>query len=385
VVVIHGGLVTVPRAQLETIVSAPMPSRLLAAGYVIAVMTYRSRDADPQSETPVTDVLAAVEYVQKLPYVDPRSTVIYGCSGGGDLALQAAAATNLAAIASEEPASVLFTGVLNTEVPKQGERYTPADAAPLMIDPARYYTAAFQKRTRETLGRIRSPILILQGDERNLENRFNRQVLIPELKTLGKPFEVVTYPGEPHCFAFGPQAPRPEVALKAFNDVDAFFRRHVNAKATPIEPRFVTAAPVTPGAMGIPIPLPMVITALANTSTAFAGKWRTSFATSGGFAVELAVNGKDVTGSIRFAANTPIAKGQAGSVEIYDGRIDGNTISFKVKSPDGDARTITFTGTLNGDEIVFTRDVEVGPGGAPGGQGIFGALGARTFIASREK
>ena len=384
VVVIHGGLVTASRAQLETIVPAPMPSRLLAAGYVIAVMTYRSRDADPQSDVSVTDVLAAVEYVQKLPYVDPRSALIYGCSGGGDLALQAAAATNLAAIAPEEPASVLFTGVLNKEVPKQGERYTPVDAAPLMVEPLRYYTAAFQKLTRDKLSRIRTPILILQGDERNLENRFNRQVLIPELKAAGTPFEVVTYPGEPHCFAFRPQAPRPAEALKAFNDVDAFFRRHVKTKPTPIEPSLVTAAPVPPGEGGLPIPLPMVITAVGNTATAFAGKWQTSFPTSGGIAVELAAKGNSLAGSITFAADTPIGQGLTGSAEIYDGRIKGNTISFTVKSPGGD-RTITFTGRLNGDEIVFTRDVEVRPGGASGEQGIFGTQGARTFIASRFK
>ena len=51
-------------------------------------------------------------------------------------------------------------------------------------------------------------------------------------------------------------------------------------------------------------------------------------------------------------------------------------------SPDGD-RTITFTATLQGDEIAFTRDVEVRPGGNRGGQGIFGSQGARAFTARR--
>ena len=35
VVIIHGGLTTVPRAMLETVAAGPMASRLLAAGYVI--------------------------------------------------------------------------------------------------------------------------------------------------------------------------------------------------------------------------------------------------------------------------------------------------------------------------------------------------------------
>ncbi len=355
-----------------------MPSRLLAAGYVVAVITYRSRAEDPQSDGSIADTLAAIEYLRKLPYVDPKSIVIYGCSSGGDLALQAAAATDLAAIAPEEPASVLFTGVLNKDVPKRGERHTPADAAPLMMDPLRYYTVRFQKITRDKIARIRTPILILQGDEQNLENRFNEKVLIPELKSAGKSLEVITYPGEPHCFAFAPQVPRPAVALKAFQDVDAFFRRHVKTQPKPVDAAHVKATPLISGQIGIP--LPIVITAVGNTRTAFEGSWQGNFPESTGITVELNVDGQTLTGAVKFE----FAQGRAGSAEIYDGTIDGNLISFKVKSPGGD-RTITFNGTLNGDEIAFTREVEVRPGGAPGGLGIFGIRGERTFTAKRTK
>jgi dienelactone hydrolase len=243
VVIIHGGLTTAPRAMLETVAAAPMASRLLASGYVIAVMTYRSRDADPQSDVSLVDSLAVVDYVRRLPSVDPKSTAIYGCSGGGDLALQLAASTDLAAVAAEEPASVLFTGVLNKDVPKRGERLTPADAAPLMSDPQRYYTPQFQTRTRDKIARIRTPILILQGDV-SLETRFNLAVLIPELRQAGKPLDVITYPAEPHCFAFGPQSPRPEVALKAFQDTDAFFRRHVATQPKPVDRTLITEVPL---------------------------------------------------------------------------------------------------------------------------------------------
>ncbi len=69
-------------------------------------------------------------------------------------------------------------------------------------------------------------------------------------------------------------------------------------------------------------------------------------------------------------------------VAIYDGEINGNKINFKCQDP-GHDRTITFTGIVNGDEIIVTRTVVVRPAGNPGRNGIFGASGAARFIAQR--
>lgn len=243
---IHGGLVTRPLESLREYALSPNPSRFLAAGYVVAVITYRSRDEDPQSPVSRDDSLAAVEYLRRLPYVDPKSIVIFGCSGGGDLALEIAAATDVAAIVPEEPATVLFTGIFNKELPKKGERYTPEDARPISADPRRYYTAKYQALTREKIRRIRCPILILQGDQTPI-NHFNAEAFIPELRKAGKTLEVITYPGEPHCFAFygsGTRTPRPAAALKAFQDADRFFRRHLHTKPRPIAPKLVKQAPI---------------------------------------------------------------------------------------------------------------------------------------------
>ena len=246
VVVIHGGLVTLPTERVRDLALGVQPSRLLAAGYVVAVITYRSRDHDPQSTVSLADSLAAVAHVRQLPYVDRGSVVVSGCSGGGDLALEVAAATDVAAIVPEEPATVLLTGIFNTSFAKQGERYTPLDAAPISADPARYYTAEYQSRTRAKLAKIRAPILILQGDQQPI-NRFNAAVLIPELKAAGKMLEVMTYPGEPHCFAFsgsGPRTPRPAAALKAFEDTDRFVRRYLQTQPKPLAPGLVKHVPV---------------------------------------------------------------------------------------------------------------------------------------------
>ena len=38
-------------------------SRFLAAGYVVAAITYRSRDVDPQSPDALNDALAAIDYL----------------------------------------------------------------------------------------------------------------------------------------------------------------------------------------------------------------------------------------------------------------------------------------------------------------------------------
>ena len=244
VVMIHGGLVIRPTQQLKAYaLDAPLPSRFLAAGYVVAVITYRSRDDDPQSRVSLEDSVAAVNHLRELSYVDSKSVVIYGCSGGGDLALEIAAATDVAAIAPEEPATVLFSGIFNKEFPKSGQRHTPADAAPISAEPKSYYTTKYQTLTREKISRIRSPILIVQGDQHSI-NRFNRDVLIPELQSAGKALEVITYPGEPHCFAFGSQPASAVSALKAFQDSDTFFRRHINTQPKPLDPTLITHVPL---------------------------------------------------------------------------------------------------------------------------------------------
>jgi dipeptidyl aminopeptidase/acylaminoacyl peptidase len=241
VVIIHGGLATRPLNDVRQIALSAQPSRYLAAGYVISVITYRSRDDDPQSPVSRTDSVAAVEHLRQLPYVDRESIVASGCSGGGDLAIEIAAATNVAAVVAEEPASVLLTGVFNKSNPKGGDRYTPLDAAPISANPKQFYTAPYQKATREKLSRIRAPILILQGDQQPI-NHYNAEVLIPELRSLKKNVRVMTYPGEPHCFAFyggGPRTPRATVAQKAMDDTLKFLQPVVRAKPKAIEPTLV--------------------------------------------------------------------------------------------------------------------------------------------------
>jgi TonB family protein len=117
------------------------------------------------------------------------------------------------------------------------------------------------------------------------------------------------------------------------------------------------------------------------------GTWRVEDVAYAPWTLVLHADGTTLTGTV-IQAQTNRAGGQIGittltaPVAIYDGTIDGNTISFKCKSPDGN-RTITFAGQMSGDEITFSRDVQVRPGGDPGEDGIYGAAGASHFTAKR--
>ena len=115
------------------------------------------------------------------------------------------------------------------------------------------------------------------------------------------------------------------------------------------------------------------------------GIWK---ATDVGFApwtLTLQADGSQLTGTVSQGAADPASSymtSLTAPVGISDGTINGDTISFKVVAPGG-SRTITFVGTIDGDQIAFTRNVQVQPGGDPGRNGIYGASGATTFIARR--
>ena len=97
-------------------------------------------------------------------------------------------------------------------------------------------TPEIQKQTRAKIERINSEILIIQGDQEPTVIPFNNQVLIPELREAGKRIEVKSYPGEPHCFAFNGRSAEPSNVVKALDDADMFFRRHLKVAPTPIDP-----------------------------------------------------------------------------------------------------------------------------------------------------
>jgi hypothetical protein len=108
-------------------------------------------------------------------------------------------------------------------------------------------------------------------------------------------------------------------------------------------------------------------------AAAFSGTWTADLA--GTFIVSLRRAGSRLEG--RFGDGVY-------SQPVTDGSVNGTTVSFRIKSPNGE-RTVRFTGTLEGDSIKFTRLVDVRPGGPPGGSGIYGVGGPASFVVVRRK
>jgi hypothetical protein len=106
------------------------------------------------------------------------------------------------------------------------------------------------------------------------------------------------------------------------------------------------------------------------------GRWQTTGVPNGPWIIELQASGSKITGNVRQGG----ASGEP--VPIYFGSLDGNQVTFKVNSPDGD-RIITFSGKITRAEIGFARLVELRPGGVRGDAGLLGGNAVSYFAARK--
>ena len=109
-----------------------------------------------------------------------------------------------------------------------------------------------------------------------------------------------------------------------------------------------------------------------------AGRWQVTAVPNAPWLFEFTVDGSVLQGTIRQGG------AQGSPVTITDGKIDGTTIVFKVKTPDGQ-RSISFNGRVNVNEISFVRTITILAGGTRGGNDLFGASAALQFIAQRAR
>src|SRR5262252_3509554 len=89
----------------------------------------------------------------------------------------------------------------------------------------------------------------------------------------------------------------------------------------------------------------------------FSGKWVASNVAFPPWTFQLKVDGASITGTASQGNADPasgVTTSLVGPFDIYDGKVDGNQATFKLKTPDG-GRIVTFTGTRTGDQIAFTR------------------------------
>ncbi|HEY2413330.1 MAG TPA: prolyl oligopeptidase family serine peptidase [Pirellulaceae bacterium] len=225
VIALHGGLSPYRVEQLkDETLTRPNYTRFLAAGFVLVVPTFRSREENPQTRDALDDCLAVVDYVKKMPNVDPNSVAIFGGSGGGSLALELAGETDLCAVVAGEPATVLFTGLMVQGMADRNQAFQQR-----MKEPKKHLTPELLQFTRAKIAKIHCPVLILHGDVHPLKI-INREVIVPELKTANKSVEYIEYAGQPHAFWWG--AMDAAVGQKVFDDSMRFLTP--NLKTQPI-------------------------------------------------------------------------------------------------------------------------------------------------------
>jgi hypothetical protein len=100
------------------------------------------------------------------------------------------------------------------------------------------------------------------------------------------------------------------------------------------------------------------------------GKW-TAQAQGADITLTLKADGAALTGTLN--------NSQSGQVDIKDGKIEGDDISFYVVRKIGESEMkITWKGKVAGDEIKFKREVQGGMGGPGGGA-------AEEIVAKRAK
>jgi acetyl esterase/lipase len=231
-----------PRELLRRHTIGAYPSRFLESGYVVAVITHRSYGpADtPDWSAALADALAAAHYLKALPFIDADSLSVSGCSIGGDVALELAGETSVAAAVAEEPA----TGLL-ARMHVLFDLTTPEDMFPVMAEPLRFYTAEARAILAAKVRRIEAPLLIVQGD-RPADGDFflplQNEILLPALAAAGvEVAEVLRYPDE-HCFAMTGVTP---AAVEAFGRIEAFVRQHSETEPKRIDESLVEHVPAS--------------------------------------------------------------------------------------------------------------------------------------------
>jgi dienelactone hydrolase len=145
--------------------------------------------------------------------------------------LEIAGEVKVTATVADEPASILFTGMLNEGSAHGRDVVKASDTDAEMENPRKYYTAEVQKVTRRKIAKISCLVLIVHGDV-NVINRINDHIIVPELKAAGKQVEHIVYKGEQHGFSMGSSTD--EAALKFFEDSRRFLLPYLKNRPKPI-------------------------------------------------------------------------------------------------------------------------------------------------------
>lgn len=224
IVFIHGGLTQYPKPQMERqLKSNPVITRFLSGGYAVVQATFRTYENDVQAQGPIEDVRAIVNELSHDTSIDSKRIALYGGSGGGSIALELASEKVVSAVVVGEPATVLYTGMLQTS--------DYAKRLEMMKNPEQYFTDELKKRTLEKLKAIQVPVMILHSDQHDLA-KLNKPIFLPLMKEAGVDVVYREYPGFGHGFYFGAGDDRwgkgatKELVETIVGDASAFLSKH---------------------------------------------------------------------------------------------------------------------------------------------------------------
>jgi dipeptidyl aminopeptidase/acylaminoacyl peptidase len=203
IIFFHGGGGTSNLEGLKrNLVNGAVQTRFLEKGFMTVQSTRRPYWPSRNGKQPtgfadaVRDAALVVAKVKEIPGVDPERIILYGGSGGGILAIRTAAEVDVSHVVAGEPATVVALD------PREGKPGGSAAYRDVMANPQKSYGKERQKEMRAWMEQIDAPVLVLQGKHTGLYN-INFEILIPEMKKLGKDISFIEFPGLSHGFYWG--------------------------------------------------------------------------------------------------------------------------------------------------------------------------------------
>ncbi len=216
--------------------------RFLAEGYAVAWIQYRAeawyayphlpplqvgkQQANQAMNRPpleIDDLMTIVQYVKRLPYVDPSRVGLCGNSHGGGMILRAGAdGLDVAAALISEPDASEFLNMKEELFAAEDPTYRTVEAAAPVLD---------KKVAMERIQRIKFPMFFLNRDQDELQGVFETAYLW--VKEAGKTVEHATYDHPVHGYIV--RVPKDEkgvyrpdeIQQKAIQQALDFFKKYM--------------------------------------------------------------------------------------------------------------------------------------------------------------
>jgi dipeptidyl aminopeptidase/acylaminoacyl peptidase len=211
----------------RNLITQPIQTRFLDRGFVTIASTrrqyWKTDDGKPNGfYDAVEDAAKVVEKAKSHLDVNPDQVILYGGSGGAILAIATASKIDVACVVAGEPATIVPLD------PREDRKSSPAEYRDVMADPAKIFTQEKRQALHAWMKNIDCPILLLQGKHEGLY-KTNFEILIPELRSLGKDISSIHYADVRHGFYWGTvrTGATLETVERIMEDVTAFIGKQI--------------------------------------------------------------------------------------------------------------------------------------------------------------